>query len=120
MTAKPRGSVPSIARRWSHYTRSRLLRLPRPVLEKANRMLLDQGEARKTYQEISDWLKSSGFSISKSSVARYGKCLINSGQSFTDRMEQFIETPEKAQLYQLLSNIVDLFEDAWRQGGDKE
>jgi len=61
--------------RKGYRSKSRLLKLPRPVLKQVNDMLLGVGEDRRTYQEIADWLKEQGYNTSKSAVDRYAKYL---------------------------------------------
>jgi len=52
---------------------SRLLKLPKEILEQVNQMLVGVGEDRRTYQEIADWLNEQGFRASKSAIDRYAK-----------------------------------------------
>lgn len=54
-------------------SKSRLLKLPRPILEQVNQMLVDVGEGRKTYDEIVDWVKEQGYQTSRSAVSRYAR-----------------------------------------------
>ncbi len=56
-------------------SRSRLLKLPAPIVRQVDRMLLGVGEERKTYQEVADWICAQGFQTSKSAVDRYAKYL---------------------------------------------
>lgn len=54
-------------------SKSRLLKLPKEILEQINQMLVGVGEDRRTYQEIADWLNELGFQTSKSAIDRYAK-----------------------------------------------
>jgi hypothetical protein len=54
-------------------SKSRLLWLPRDILEQVNRMLVEVGEGRKTYEQIAEWVISKGFQTSKSAIHRYAR-----------------------------------------------
>ncbi len=57
----------------SFRSKSRILKLPRPVLEQVNRMLVEVGEGRRTYEEIAEWVKAQGYQTSRSAVQRYAR-----------------------------------------------
>jgi len=52
---------------------SKILDLPKKVIQQVNEMIVEVGEGRRTYEEISAWLKERGHDISKSAVGRYAK-----------------------------------------------
>jgi len=54
-------------------SKSRLLRLPKVILEQVNSMLIEVGEGRKTYEEIAAWVKDQGHQTSKSAIQRYAR-----------------------------------------------
>jgi enamine deaminase RidA (YjgF/YER057c/UK114 family) len=57
----------------NYRSKSRLVRLPKPILEQVNTMLMEVGEERKTYEEIAAWVKDQGYETSKSSIQRYAR-----------------------------------------------
>ncbi|HUU39870.1 MAG TPA: phage protein Gp27 family protein [Desulfatiglandales bacterium] len=54
-------------------SKSRILRLPRSILDQVNIMLIEVGEGRKTYEEIAGWVKEQGYQASKSAIQRYAR-----------------------------------------------
>ena len=63
-----------------------------------------------TYDQIRMWLNDGGFSISLSSVGRYGKKLFEAEGNRIPLFDRFPD-PKKEKLYQLIEEIVELFED---------
>ena len=52
-------------------TKSNILKLPRNVQQEIDRMLLEIGPARKTYEEITAWVMEQGFKTSPAALSRY-------------------------------------------------
>ena len=53
--------------------RSNILKLPRQIQQEIDRMLLEIGPERKTYEEITAWVLEQGFKCSPAALSRYYK-----------------------------------------------
>lgn len=54
-------------------SKSRILNLPTAIVQEIDRMLLEVGGGRKTYDEIVAWVQSQGCETSRSALSRYFK-----------------------------------------------
>ena len=100
----------------------KILQLPPNVKKQVDNMLKKKGAEYCSYEKISDWLKSQGYKVGKTSINRYALSLegnkhgIDSRKvrSIKDHIEKKINTvslPEnESKFYSLLSELIKLHE----------
>jgi len=90
-----------------HKQTSKVMQLPLGVRENIDKMIFCDVDQRKSYQEISDWLKRRyGYVVSKSSLARYFQyCQTNKGKGSTAFYNKHSQIRDRIE-----TNLLNLYE----------
>ena len=98
-----------------HKQTSKVMQLPLGVRGKIDKMISCDVDQRKSYQEISDWLKRRyGYVVSKSSLARYFQhCQTNKGKGLTAFYNKHSQILDRIEL-----NLLKLYEGVTKKASE--
>lgn len=100
---------------------TKISKLPKAIREKVKMMLIGPVEERKYYTQISSWLALKGYTISKTTIARYAASLLGNStgnsrkaRSIKSRIKKKVNDgslpKNEAKFYSLINDLVELYE----------
>jgi len=78
-------------------SKSNILKLPEPIAREIDRMLIEVGEGRKTYEQIVEWAADQGCRTSTSALSRYFKYVqaLEKGKRVSQQVKAILDETDK-------------------------